>query len=84
MTTALSIFMNELTLRYRSSILAGWIHGVFNGQGYGIWRILFNDVNPLLGGMTGLVGIAVWLLVGLGTVRWFAHRDAPSPILSQG
>jgi hypothetical protein len=78
MTTALSIFMNELTLRYRSSILAGWIHGLFNSQGYGIWRISFPTVNPLLGGFTGLVGIAVWLAVGLATVRW-RQPATPSP-----
>ncbi|MEA3341073.1 MAG: CPBP family intramembrane glutamic endopeptidase, partial [Chloroflexota bacterium] len=65
MTTALSIYVNELTLRNRSSILAGWIHGAFNSQVYGIWRILFPNVNPLLGGLTGLVGITVWLVVGL-------------------
>ncbi len=58
-----------MTLRNRSSILAGWIHGAFNGQAYGIWRLLFPDVNPLLGGMTGLVGMAVWLAVGLWQVR---------------
>lgn len=50
-------------------ILAGWIHGAFNGQAYGIWRILFPDVNPLLGGLTGLVGIAVWTALGLWTMR---------------
>ena len=70
MTTALGIYINELTLRNRSSILAGWMHGAFNGQGYGIWRILFPTVNPLLGGVTGLVGIAVWTLVGI----WQARR----------
>ena len=69
MTTALGIYINELTLRNRSSILAGWIHGAFNGQAYGIWRLLFPNVNPLLGGMTGLVGMAVWLAVGLWQVR---------------
>ena len=69
MTTVLSIYINKLTLRHRSSILAGWMHGVFNSQGYGIWRVLFPDVNPLLGGMTGLVGIGVWLAVGLWVVR---------------
>ncbi|MCK4452136.1 MAG: CPBP family intramembrane metalloprotease [Anaerolineae bacterium] len=69
MTTALGVYINELTLRDRSSILAGWIHGAFNGQAYGIWRLLFPDVNPLLGGMTGLVGMVVWLVVGLWQVR---------------
>jgi membrane protease YdiL (CAAX protease family) len=70
MTTAISIYINELTLRNRSSILAGWIHGAFNGQVYGIWRILFPNVNPLIGGFTGLIGVTVWLILGL----WKAHR----------
>jgi hypothetical protein len=70
MTTALGIYINELTLQNRSSILAGWIHGAFNGQAYGIWRILFPHVNPLMGGFTGVIGAAVWLFLGL----WKAHR----------
>lgn len=70
MTTALGIYINELTLRNRSSILAGWIHGAFNGQAYGIWRILFPRVNPLVGGFTGVIGASVWLILGL----WQAHR----------
>jgi membrane protease YdiL (CAAX protease family) len=69
LTTALSLYINEMTLRHRSSILAGWIHGAFNGQAYGIWRILFPSVNPLLGGLTGLVGIAVWTAIGLWHMR---------------
>lgn len=71
MTTALGIFINEMTLRCKSSILAGSIHGAFNGQGYGIWRQLFPTVNPLLGGMTGLVGMAVMAALGL----WVARRQ---------
>ena len=69
LTTVMGIFLNEMTLRHRSSILAGSIHGAINGQGYGIWRILFPSVNPLLGGLTGLVGIGVWLVVGLVMMR---------------
>ncbi len=69
MTTAVGIYINELTLRNRSSILAGWIHGAFNGQAYGIWRILFPHVNPLLGGFTGVVGTTVWLILGLSKAR---------------
>ncbi len=69
LTTAFGIYLNEMTLRHKSSILAGSIHGAFNGQAYGIWRLLFPNVNPLLGGMTGLVGIAVILALGLWTAR---------------
>jgi hypothetical protein len=76
LTTTLGIYMNELTLHYRSSILAGWIHGVFNAQGYGIWRVLFPTANPLLGGITGLIGMAVWLAIGLATA-WY-YKDKPA------
>jgi hypothetical protein len=74
LTTVLGVYINELTLRYRSTILAGWLHGLFNSQGYGIWRVLFPDVNPLLGGVTGLIGIGIWLVLGLWTAR---HSGAP-------
>jgi membrane protease YdiL (CAAX protease family) len=80
MTIALGVYINEMTLQNRSSILAGWIHGAFNGQGYGIWRILFPTVNPLLGGVTGLVGILVWLAVGLWVARRGEQKDVSSRI----
>jgi hypothetical protein len=70
LTTTFGIYINEMTLQNRSSILAGWIHGTFNGQGYGIWRILFPNVNPLIGGFTGVVGAIVWLVLGL----WKVYR----------
>jgi hypothetical protein len=71
LTTALGIYINEMTLHYQSSVLAGWIHGVINAQGYGIWRILFPDANPLLGGFTGIFAIAVFAGLGLWRARRF-------------
>jgi hypothetical protein len=65
LTTALGIYLNELTLHYDSSILAGWVHGVFNSQKLGMWAILFPTMNPIIGGYAGVVGIAVWLALGL-------------------
>jgi uncharacterized protein len=80
LTTALSIFMNELTLHYKSAILAGWIHGVFNSQAYGIWRIvLFPNVQPILGGIMGAVGIIVILVIGLATMQWVKRVEAGQP-----
>lgn len=67
--TAMGVYLNELTLRNRSTFLAAWMHGVVNSQGYGVWRLLFPTVNPLWGGMTGLIAIAVWLGIGLWEVR---------------
>lgn len=71
LTTVFGIYLNELTLRHRSSMLAGWIHGVFNTQRLGMWALLFPNVNPWLGGFSGLVGIGVWLGLGL----WESRRS---------
>jgi hypothetical protein len=75
MTTALSIYINELSVQYNSAILAGWIHGVFNSQAYGIWRLLFPQPNPLLGGFTGITGIVVLLFLGYLVLHWSRGRD---------
>jgi len=69
LSTAFGLFINEMTLHYRSSLLAAFIHGAVNAQGYGIWFWLFPGVNPLLGGGTGLTAIAVWLVVGIATMK---------------
>jgi membrane protease YdiL (CAAX protease family) len=79
LTTAFGIFLNELTLRYGSSILAGWIHGVFNSQKLGLWAILFPSMNPLIGGFAGVIGIAVWLGLGLLTIIFFRRSARLTP-----
>jgi hypothetical protein len=66
---AISIYMNEMTIRYKSSILAGFIHGALNAQFYGIWMPLFPNVNPLIGGSAGLIAVLVWMIVGFITIR---------------
>lgn len=71
LTFSLGIYMNELTIKYNSSVLAGWIHGLFNSQRLGIWTILFPGVNPLLGGYNGAVGLIVWMLLGIITLQYF-------------
>jgi membrane protease YdiL (CAAX protease family) len=78
-TTALSVLMSELTLKYQSVVLAGWIHGVLNSQGLGIWRVIVPDAQPLLGGMTGLIGIAVIGAIAYLIVRFDGYRVAAEP-----
>jgi hypothetical protein len=75
LTTALGIYLGEMTLRYNSSVLAGWIHGLFNSQKLGVWPILFPNANPLLGGYSGIIGVLLWFLLGLGQ----AWQDARQP-----
>lgn len=78
LTTAIGFYINELTLHYRSALLAGWIHGVFNSQLYGIWRsLLFAGTNPLFGGITGLVGIVVTSILGIVTMQWVKRTLSP-------
>ncbi len=69
LTITFGMYLNELTLHHRSSILAGWVHGVFNSQKLGVWALLFPTVNSLIGGFAGIVGIAVWLALGVWEMR---------------
>jgi len=66
---AFGFFINEMTLHYKSSILAAFIHGAVNAQGFGIWMWMFPDANPMLGGGTGLTAVAVWAVTGFATVQ---------------
>jgi hypothetical protein len=65
---AFGAFLNEMTLHYRSSILAGFLHGAANAQGYGIWTWMFPDAHPLLGGAMGLTGVLTWTAVTCLTI----------------
>jgi len=69
LTITFGIYLNELTLKHRSSVLAGWAHGVFNSQKLGVWALLFPSVNSLIGGFAGVVGIIVWLSLGSWEMR---------------
>ncbi len=71
LTTLLGVFESEWTLRYNSVLLASFIHGVFNSQAYGIWRLIVPNTHPLLGGFTGLVGLAA--LAVLAAWAWRNH-----------
>ena len=74
LTCMLSLYINELSLRYRSSIIASWLHGIFNSFSLGVWSILFINVNPILGGSRGIIGIAVLSILGVITLRYFKSK----------
>jgi len=46
---------------------------VFNSQKLGVWALLFHNINPLIGGYAGVIGISVWLVLGL----WEKGRHNP-------
>lgn len=73
------IYVGYLRLASGSALLAAFAHGFFNSQFYGVWQLIFPDVNPLQGGLTGLTGIvvllplAVWVLkeeIKKGPIRY--------------
>ena len=80
MTFAIGIYINELALRHDSCVLAAWVHGIFNSQKVGVWSLLFPVVNPLLGGFAGVIGILVWLALGLWQVSLSHSSAAPMPL----
>ena len=72
-------YLNELTLRHQSSILAGWVHGVFNTQKLGVWFLLFPQVSPYLGGYAGLTGLLVWFGLAVREMRKANPAATPQP-----
>jgi membrane protease YdiL (CAAX protease family) len=63
-TTALGLLQTAARLRTGSVLLTSVVHAAVNAQGRGLWPALVPDVPPLLGGLTGLVGIIVFGVAG--------------------
>jgi hypothetical protein len=76
-TIAIGTFINEFALAYRSTLLAAFIHAAINAQAYGVWKYIFPDNNPVLGGDTGLTGIICWLVASLLVFFWFRKLGNP-------
>lgn len=81
LTTFLGIFENEWTLRYDSILLASFIHGTFNSQVYGIWRVIVPHAHPLLGGFGGLIGLAALTVIAVWAWKDRVTLAASSPDL---
>jgi membrane protease YdiL (CAAX protease family) len=66
--TGLGIWMGHIWFKTRSTILAGFIHAVFNANAYGIWAMIFVSRNKLMVGGAGLIGALLCLLLGVVTI----------------
>ena len=61
---------NDYALKHLGEkIIAGWMHGVINSQGYGLLPVLFVVPNKLVGGIAGIIAIVVYVALGLG--EWY-------------
>jgi membrane protease YdiL (CAAX protease family) len=64
LTTALALGQTALRLRSNSVLLTSFAHACVNAQGLGVLPLFFLGVSPILGGITGVVGIGVFGVVG--------------------
>ena len=68
-TSAIALLQAGLWLRSGSVLLTSFVHAGINSQARGIWPLVVVGVHPLLGGATGLIGIAVLALAGAAVLR---------------
>lgn len=67
LVTSLGIWMGYVWFQTRSTVLAAFIHSVFNANAYGVWAVIFISSNKLLVGSVGLINTILFLCVGLIT-----------------
>ena len=71
LTITFALSQTALRLRSQSVLLTSFAHACLNSQGLGVLPMLVVGVSPVLGGVTGLVGIGVFGLVG----AWLLSRS---------
>lgn len=64
MVTSLGIWMGHIWFKTRDTVLAGFIHSVFNANSYGIWVMIFVSNNKLLIGGAGAIGTFLCIILG--------------------
>ena len=67
--TLLGIYIGALALKNKSTLLASYMHGIFNAQDHGVWTLIYPNYNHLIGGGEGLIGVIVLLPVALYCLR---------------
>ncbi|MDK2980973.1 MAG: protease family protein [Chloroflexota bacterium] len=66
--SSLGVWMAAVWFKTRSTVLAAFMHAVFNANAYGVWSLLFVSDNKLVIGAIGLVNTV--LLLGLGILSY--------------
>lgn len=75
LTITFALTQTALRLRFDSVLLTSFFHASINTQGLGILPMLVIGVSPILGGITGLVGI-----VAFGTLGTWLLARTPEPL----
>lgn len=75
MVTLLGVIIGYSCIIYGSSLLAAFMHGVFNAQAKGIWIMIFPDVNPLIGGAGGIIAITIIFIPAILILRKLKRKS---------
>lgn len=67
--TCLGIYIGSKTIENKSVLLASYMHGAFNSQGYGIWSMIFFGLNPMIGGIAGIISFVVFIPLAIYTLN---------------
>jgi len=77
LTIAFALTQTALRLRFGSVLLTSFFHASINNQGLGILPMFVIGVSPILGGVTGLVGVVAFGTLG----TWLLARTSePLPL----
>jgi CAAX protease family protein len=76
-TLAVGLFQVALRIKTGGVLAPSFLHACLNAQGQGIWPILVVGINPLLGGITGLAGLAVLAPLGVWALAKAGPTEAP-------
>jgi hypothetical protein len=76
LTIAFALTQTALRLRYDSVLLTSFFHASVNTQGLGVLPLLVIGVSPVLGGITGVVGILTFMAPG----AWLLARTPESSV----
>ena len=60
-----ALTQTALRLRYGSVFLTSFFHASVNTQGLGVVPMLATGVSPVVGGVTGIVGILAFMALGV-------------------
>jgi hypothetical protein len=74
LTITFALTQTALRLRYDSVVITSFFHASINTQGLGVLPMLVAGVSPVLGGVTGMVGILTFMAVGV----WLLARTRES------
>ena len=75
---AFALTQTALRLRFNSVLLTSFFHASINNQGLGVLPMLVVGVSPILGGITGVVGILTFVALG----AWLLARTSESAAIN--